>query len=200
MHTANRSFGRYAYTFLLFAIGVTLLGHGVAATVMSREVPTVLTIGLPFVGAMLAYLSILQHFPSGSWLTGDGVVVVLALGTTAFVNASVPAFYEFVGILDGRTLGIPGGYWNVFVAGVAGFTALGVYELLTRRVDGRYAFWKLSSAAVVSIVAGGSLLWLSKEPFPVVDVVTGLPPITGAALMSVLFDYAELREETDVTQ
>lgn len=197
---ADDQFGRYAHSLLLFAVGVVLLAHGAAATALAGDVPPLLTAGLPFVGVSLAYRSLARHLPADSPLSSNGVLLALAAATTGFVNVAIPPFYEFVGVFEGTTPTVAGGYWSAFVAGVSGLGALSVYHALAVRVRGRRnAFAWLLGAFVVSVIAAALLLYeLPKRAFPV-GRDTVLMAVSGAALMTVLFDYAKLQAASEST-
>lgn len=178
---------RYAFALVLFAVGVTLLGHGMAATVYA-DGPTPVTVAVPLVGAAVAYRSFVGLLPPESPLSADGFPGVLAVLTTAVVNLAVPAIAGVAGVSP--TAASPPTYWPAFVTGVAGFATLGVYELLADRVSGRYALAKLLGAGAVAGAVGVLLLVAPAGPAGLLAPADAAAGLGGAVLASALFDYA----------
>jgi hypothetical protein len=188
---SESKYERYVYVLGLFVLGVGVLGHGVAATVFVESV-TPATVALPLVGSAVAYRSFVGLLPAESSLTADGFLVLLATLTAGFVNLVGPAVYRSATVSPGALT--PPGYWNALVVGVAGFTALGVYELLAGRVGGRYALVKLLGASVVAIGVGLVLLVAPTRPVAVVTPIDVMAGLAGAILAAVLFDYTAVRK------
>lgn len=181
---------RYAYALALFALGVAILGHGVAATVFVEGV-TPTTVALPLVGSAVAYRSFVGLLPAESSLSADGFLVLLATLTAGFVNLVGPVVYRSANVLPGAAT--PPSYWGALVVGVVGFAALGVYELLADRAGGRYALAKLLAAALV--VAGVAVLLVSpNQPFAGVESARAVAGVVGAVVAVALFDYTVVRE------
>jgi hypothetical protein len=184
---------RYAFALVLFALGVAILGHGVAATVYADGV-TAVTVAFPLVGATLAYRSFLGLLPAASPLSGDGVAAALAAVTAAVVNVSVPIVGATTGLFA-AVASLPS-YWPALVAGVAGFTTLGVYELLADRVAGRHALAKVVGAGAVAVAVGVLILVAPARPGEFLTPVDAMAGVAGAVLASALFDYASGRSNT----
>lgn len=180
---------RYAFALVLFAVGVALLGHGMAATVYA-DGPTPVTVAVPLVGAAVAYRSFVGLLPPESPLSADGFVGLLAGLTTAVVNLAASAVGATTNLSPTATA--PPTYWPAFVAGVAGFTTLGAYELLADRISGRYALAKLLGAGLVAGAVGILLVVASARPVEFGTHVDATSGIAGAVLASVLFDYAKV--------
>lgn len=187
---ANAKFEQYAHALALFALGVAILGHGMAAT-MFVEGLTPATVALPLVGSAVAYRSFVGLLPRESSLSADGFLVVLSVLTAGFVNLVGPAIYRSTNVLPG--VATPPSYWAALVVGVAGFATLGVYELLADRVGGRYALAKLLAAALVAIGVA-VLLVTSTRSLARGESVRALSAVVGAVVAAALFDYTAVRE------
>ncbi|MFC7079825.1 hypothetical protein [Halorussus caseinilyticus] len=179
---------RYAYALALFALGVAFLGHGMAATVYTDGV-TPVTVALPLVGSVVAYRSFVGLLPPGSSLSADGFLALLAAVTTAVVNLVVPAIDATTDLF--AAVSSPPAYWPAVVAGVAGFTTLGVYELLADRLSGPHALAKLLGAGTVATAVGVLLLVAPARPSGFLTPGEAMAGVGGAVLAAVLFDGAD---------
>lgn len=190
--TGDANMGRYVHALALFVVGVTLLGHGMAATVLVGGALTVETVALPALGSALAYHSLVGLLPEESPFASTGLLVALAAATTVFANAVVPTLYSFAYAVP--ALPVAPRYWEPFVVTVSGFTALGVYEILAARVAVRpYAMSKLFGAALVATGTAVALaVGLSKPPLAATGTLDAAFAVAGAAMGAMLFDVAKL--------
>lgn len=177
--------GAFLRAVALFAVGVALLGHGMAATVFV-DYPTPATVLLPLVGAAVAYRSLTSALPPESPLSSDWPVALLATLTFGFVNAVVPALYGVANLLPSAAG--PPGYWTQFLVGAAGFTAVGGYAALASRFAGPpYALAKSLGVGAVSLLVGGSLVVRVETLAPRAGTVDPVAALVGAAVAAALF-------------
>lgn len=190
----DSGYEQFAYVLALFALGIALLGHGIAATVYA-DGPTPVTVALPLVGSIVAYLSFVNLLPPESSLSAVGFLGLLGLLTTGLVGVGVPVVEATTTLVSSAAS--PPTYWSGFLAGFAGFTTLGVYELLADRASGRYALAKLCGAGVAATAVGVLLLVSPARPGRFLTPIDAMAGLGGAVLASALFDYASAETGID---
>ncbi|WP_276301792.1 hypothetical protein [Halorussus lipolyticus] len=191
---------RFAYALALFALGVALLGHGIAATVYA-DGPTPVTLALPLVGSIVAYRSFVTLLPPESSLSDAGFLGLLGALTTGLVNLAVPAATAAANL--GPASVTPPNHWTGLLVGFAGFTTLGVYELLTDRVPGQsggHALAKSVGAGLVAGAVGVGLLVAPARPAGFLTPVEAMAGLGGALVAVALFDYVKADETTDAIE
>lgn len=183
----DTGYERYVYALMQFALGIALLGHGIAATVYADGV-TPVTVGLPLVGSIVAYYSFVNLLPPESPLSAVGFLGLLGVLTAAMVNLAIPAVDVTTGLFS--NVSSSPFYWSGFLVGFAGFTTLGVYELLAERLSGQHALAKLLGVGVVAIAIGVLLLVAPARPGKFLTPVDAMAGLGGAVLAVALFAYA----------